>query len=171
MAARIYFDLDECLISTHLYASNLDKLEIDFSFRLEGARYHTIINPASLMLLEMARDLVGFSNVWILTASQKDYAREINKYSEFKFPEEQILSRDDIKSIVFQHENNPDYKNSHKKRGNVLIDNLPIELNEEKIIVGGISYKNYHQVPEFYGEYPEGFKEGVIEFLHRRFKK
>jgi hypothetical protein len=165
MINRIYWDLDHTLI----YADFPEVVsEFDVGIAIDGDIYHIKINPASYSLLSFSRNLVGANNVWLLTASIREYAEAVNRACDFKFPTDQILAREDISTLLPLCKWDAEFKNPHKHKNNVLIDNLPSRYNEEKMIVGGVLLDNYLQVEDYYGVYDERFADKVRQFLNEK---
>lgn len=156
--SRIFFDLDETLIYTmidefpkdHEYLSVIDNSGL-------GPDYHFIVNPYAKDMIEYAQSLVGNENIFILTAAGKNYARKINSTAKFGFREENIFSYDDIRARKFQSGwelYNVIVHEDLKDENNVLIDNLPYRLNDDKCNFIGIRdvQNRYIQVRDFYGD-------------------
>jgi hypothetical protein len=170
MINRCYFDFDECLVSTIIYNTGDEEFSFDYGFRIGKQTYHTKINPFAWSVLQFARNLIGPENVWGITTSTREYCERINSIALLKFPENQILAREDIEAIMGQIQYDPEYNNPHKHENNVLIDDLPPQRNEAKIIIGGITINNYCKVKAFYGLHDEDFKKEVQGFLTKRHK-
>lgn len=169
MINRIYWDLDETLISTLLFLGDEeDKYNFDIGINIEGDTYHIKINPAAWRVLEFSRKLVGNENVWMLTTSVEDYAKKVNKHCQLKFPENQIISREELKKLAHLCRWDAEFKNPYKNKNNVLIDNLIPRQNQEKMMVIGISVDNYLEVDDYYGAYDETFAEKVEDFLNKK---
>lgn len=165
MINRIYFDLDECLISSYVSLLNNETFQFDVSIGVEEEVFHVKINPSAFAVLSFARSLVGKEKVWMLTSSIREYAEAINSACNLGFSTDQILSREDIEKIVNLCRFDCEFNNPHQHKNNVLIDNLPCRNNEEKMIVGGISPERYLQVKDYYGQYDPSFSEKVKSFL------
>jgi hypothetical protein len=168
MINRLWLDLDEVLISSLEIKQGIEEFQYDIGIRVEDDIYHVKINPATYPLLSFSRNLLGKENVWLLTSSNRDYALKINQACDLRFPENQILTREDISAIVDHCRFGPEFKNPHKHKDNILIDNLPARQNEEKMIVGGIPLDNYLQVDDYYGHYQEGWREKIEEFINEK---
>lgn len=166
MISKIYFDNDQTLSHTE-YGSCGFGFEYDFEFFL-GDSYFTKVNPYALSLLKFARDLVGEENVFMLTYAHKDFATKVSNLAGFNFPEQRILSIEDINRF----HKTPKYRrsNTHECKRNVLIDNMFPRDNEEKMIFLGIGddwERRYCKVPDFYGIPTEDFEQRIVEFLKR----
>lgn len=169
MISKIWFDLDEVLVHTESFMP--EDLNFDFAFKIDEEIYYTKVNPSSYKLLEFSRNLISPENVWMLTSATRDYALEINKLAPFRFPENQIVAREELHKIVKEQKFDPDYKNPYKDQNSVLIDNLSPRYNEEKLICLGIkldTLDRYCKVDDYYGNQIEGFEEEVVEFLNRK---
>lgn len=167
MISKVYFDLDHTLIVSNSFQTE----DFDFAFKIDDEIYNVKVNPYSHPLLDFARNLVGPENAWMLTSSVRDYALHINKSAVLRFPEDQIVAREELNRIVEQERWNPEFKNPYKDKNSVLIDNLSPRENEEKMICLGIkldSLDRYCKVDDYYGLQIEGFEEGVVEFLNRK---
>lgn len=170
----IAYDLDESLIFSDIHEPNQSHV----SFSLEsGGTYYTIIRPCAKRLIDYARLLVGNENVYILTSSTTEYAREINRLAEFGFPDSHIIAREDLASLYFPtaYGGGTTIPSKFAHIDNVLIDNLNPRYNQEKISFLGIWKSvdtNYLQIRDYYGvNFPDDlFEEKVMEFLDERLK-
>jgi hypothetical protein len=108
-------------------------------------------------LIKFSRDLVGYDNVYILTAASTDYVNWCNKVLELGFdPNSNIFAREHMYEI----DRHPKFLDSH----NILVDDLPYR---EHLGYRGVSYKveflnmlpetQYIQVKPFtvWGDLPE----------------
>jgi|694.fasta_scaffold04283_18 hypothetical protein len=170
MIKNIFWDIDECLMHTSF---NADFEGHHFMFTLDGDRhkYHTKVRPAAASLIEYSRELLGHENVYILTASTRDYASKISELAGWNFDDSHILTRETLQ----QHEYPLAYGSrttlphatlSHAH--NVLIDNLHPRHNIEKMRLIGIDSSRYHHVQAYYGiTYPDcTFEKDVKHFLN-----
>jgi hypothetical protein len=143
MIHRIYFDLDETLIHTFHQPPNEDHFVHSYS----GFDYFTVINNDAIEMLQFARSLVGFDNVYVLTAAIRDYARTVCDVGKFNFSYSHIFSREDLAESRRNKELAVTYQNTN----NVLIDNLyPGRENIEKMDFLGIDVSRYCKVDDFY---------------------
>lgn len=175
MINKIFFDLDECLIHTELREPT--QKHISFCLDDYGGTYYSIVRPCAKRLIEFARNLIGAENVFILTAAIKPYACEINRLAEFGFPEDQILSREDINNHYFAtaYGGGSILASQHAHVDNVLIDNLEGRYNQDKVSFIGIWRSldtNYLKIRDYYGvNFPDDpFEENVMNFLEERHK-
>jgi hypothetical protein len=159
MIKRIFFDLDETLLHTHLGRPPVGVDYVTHPHTYGGTmEYHTVFRPCANELISFARDLVGHENVYVLTAATRDYARFMNEAGKFGFDHDQIFSREDIRNNSYS---SPGMYGSFtmyvKHPGvadpmNVLIDNLHSRENESKMTFIDIQDLNrYIQVQNFYG--------------------
>jgi hypothetical protein len=174
MIKRIFWDIDETLIhSSNIPFENQEQNVII----LNDEVISTIIRPVAIKVLQFSRNLVGAENVYILTASSKNYAEEINQQGNFGFNDDQILSREDMEKNYYH---NGPYGMGHTSphseladKNNVLIDNLPSMYNTDKMSFIGINSSRYLQIRDYYGvnynNEDEKFVSQVIDFL--TFKK
>lgn len=174
MINKCFFDLDECLIFSDIHPPN--QSHVSFSLK-SGGTYYTIIRPCAKHLIEYARNLVGQENVYILTSSTTDYAREINRLAEFEFPDSHIIAREDLVALYFPtaYGGGTTLPSKFSHVDNVLIDNLNPRYNQEKISFLGIWKSvdtNYLQIRDYYGvNFPDDmFEQKVMEFLNERTK-
>lgn len=176
MINQIYFDLDNCIAIANLFNQNSkDDLDYDFGFALENEIYgneiyQVKINPCAWNLISYARCLVGSGNVFILTSSAKDYANRINELALFRFPENQIIAREELDKTIWNMKFCPDYVNTYKNKDNILIDNLFPQENKDKMAFLGISLDNYLKVEDYYGHRIEDFEDKVIKFLKEKYE-
>lgn len=170
MIERIFFDLDECLLHSVYWEPDQDHLKIV----LDNEILYTMVRPCANALIEYARELVGNDKVYILTSSDKEYANEINRLAGFGFERDYILHRDILwdHTVTTAYDGTSTLPHSTAHKDNVLIDNLPMRYNENKIAFAGITSYNYYQVPEYYGvNFPDDpFEEDVKEFLSDRMR-
>lgn len=160
----VFWDLDETLI----HSMTDDNGDFDFTVVYDQGLWSTIdtyyvkVRQGSKDVIDYSRNLVGHKNVFILTAAVYEYAFDICNKADFGFNREQIISREQIK--FFAKRNESKYKNEN----NVLIDNLHVLDNQDKLKVIGIKKDRYLNIEGFYGNEIPGdtFKQDCIEFLN-----
>ena len=172
---RIFFDIDETLISTSVVDPNQDCFP--FSLENDPTAYYTIVRPCAQRLIDFARSLVGKENVHILTVATRDYARKVNELAGWGFNNEDIFAREDIEShshtIVgaYSHSSLVVDPHIYAHPKNVIIDNLPKAYNSGKIGFIGIWNKpeNYLQIRDYLGvNFPScTFEADVKDFLSK----
>ena len=172
MIKNIFWDLDQSLIATEFSAP--DQNHIRFALE-EGGVYYTMIRPCAKRLIEFSRQLIGPENVFILTASTKDYACEINLLAEFGFPRNQILAREDLQKSCFPtaYGGSSVVASEYADLDNVLIDNLDPRYNADKVAFLGMWRSidtNYFKVRDYYGvNFPnDPFESDIKAFLEER---
>jgi len=136
-----------------------------------GVVFHTIFRPQARDLIEHCRKLVGVDNVYILTSSLREYAHRLNIAGKFRFAEDHIFTREDLRKHEYAtayggtaYVGNKDILDEN----NVLIDNLPPRQNEGKCAFIGIrGQSHYIEVPGYYGvNFPnDQFLPNIIEKL------
>lgn len=140
----IYFDLDETLISTDVQTFTT---HIKTGERYLNLAYNAMVNY-EVTLREGAVDILNYAkklgDIKILTVADEEYAHDI--ISHFKFPVEKsdVYCRQDIylNRGVCQL-NNPGDRI-------LLIDNLPIKDNQDKVkFLGG--NVDYYNIEPYYG--------------------
>lgn len=173
MIKRIFFDLDETLLHTSVNGHPGQDCHV-FTFDDDpGITYYTIVRPEATEILAKARELVGDSNVYVLTTSRRDYATLLNELGKLGFPKEQIFTREDLDA----HRMATAYGGSATipstllaDLNNVLIDNLHPRYNENKCSFIGIqgSGPNYIQVRDYYGvHFPNNdFIHSIMQALY-----
>lgn len=173
---KIFWDIDETLIHTRTYETELYKH--DFHFCLEnGEEFYTCVRPCAKELIEYSRSLVGTENVHILTAASFDYAKKIVEKADWGFTDENIFSRETIQKyciriqamygvdkIVSPH--------PYAHRDNLLIDNLMACWNDEKTTLMGINQNNYCKVEDYFGDDSDNdiFFDTVKHFIKEKAK-
>lgn len=168
MINKIFWDNDECLISAYLFYKGEEEFDFDVGIRIENETYHIKVNPYAWKMLEFSRNLVGAENVWMITTGTRDYAEAVISSCDFRFPSNQILTREDINAMDDLIKFYPEYINPHKNKNNVLIDNLAPRYNEKKMRVLGIDSDNYCQVYDYYGVPNEEFEQTITDFLNEK---
>jgi len=161
----VFWDLDETLIHSMTQSNDGNH---DFTIHLDSGAwssvdtYYVKVRRDSKDVIDYSRKLVGHRNVLILTAATYEYAFDICNKADFGFNREQIISREQIKYFVRQQESK--YRNVN----NVLIDNLPVYNNRDKLKVIGIERDRYLNIEDYYGvDFPDdSFKQDCIEFLN-----
>lgn len=161
----VFWDLDETLIHSMTESKNGDH---DFPIHLDSGAwsstdtYYVKVRKDSKDVIDYSRKLVGHKNVLILTAATYEYAFDICNKADFGFNREQIISREQIKHFVRQRESR------FRNENNVLIDNLPVYDNRDKLKVIGIELERYLRIEDYYGvDFPDDpFKQDCIEFLN-----
>jgi hypothetical protein len=174
MIKRIFWDLDECLLHSAFGGPAPGAAK---SYTLgDGYTYHTICRPVAKQVIEFSRDLIGKENVFVLTTSTEEYAKNINRLFDFGFSEDQIFHRADIRGHSQSYPGAYGATHTFFKEHaladieNVLIDNLPPRENEEKCSMMGIKDKDrYLQIQDYYGKNlgNDSFVADVKEFLLR----
>jgi len=160
----VFWDLDETLI--HSMTESNDG-NYDFTIHLDNGAwssvdtYYVKVRRDSKDVIDYSRELVGHKNVFILTAATYDYALSICNKADFGFKEDQIISREHIRQFVKPQES------KYRNKNNVLIDNLPVYDNRDKLSVIGIRGDRYLKIEDYYGVdfSNELFKEDCKEFL------
>lgn len=146
MISRIFFDLDETLLHTQVNHDPEQECSVHKFDHPSNITYYTIMRPCAVSLIKFARLLIGKENVYVLTASTKEYARLMNKIGHLGFDHSHIISRETI--------------DDHNWRGechhlanplNVLIDNLPFSLNTSKTSIMNVLESRYIHVNDYYG--------------------
>lgn len=174
MIKNIFLDIDETLIYTYPYKFNEDFRtdEITLSFSDMSRDLYTYVRPCASKVIDAARALVGFDNVYILTTSIREYAEQVNSRAGWGFKNESIFTRENLRDalqhgIVTPH---PTLADSN----NVIVDNLPPRYNESKMTYIGIKQNQYLQVRDYYGttdpETENAFYEQVIGFLQQKYQ-
>lgn len=160
----VFWDLDETLIHSMEESNNGN---YDFSIHLDSGSwsstetYYVKVRKDSKDVIDYSRKLVGHKNVFILTAATYDYALDICTKADFGFNIEQIISREQIKFFVRPQQS------KYRNKNNVLIDNLPVYHNRDKLRVIGIGNDRYLHIEDYYGvdSSDDTFKQDCIEFL------
>ena len=171
MIKRIFQDLDECIL--HTVVNTIPSNEfVEFTLSEDIYTYRTMIRPCAKELFSYYNDTVGKENVYILTTSTLDYAKELNRLGEFGLDADHIYTREDIQqySISFGYGGEGTVAMPIADKDNVLIDNLSPRHNYNKMDMMGIVTKNYYQTPEYYGNNlnDEDFFENIKKFLKDR---
>jgi hypothetical protein len=170
MIENVFFDLDETLV----YSSIDEPEQEHFTIVLADGVYYTIIRPEAKEVLRFARELVGKDKVFILTAAMRHYAMEINVLGKFDFTYQTIHAMEDLQNNYVRGAYGGGYVIPSKlaNPNNVLIDNLPIHKNFEKLQYIGIKLGggNYLQVDDYYGvNFPDcTFEKDVKAFLETK---
>jgi len=171
MIKRIFWDIDECLIYTRV---NRDPKQecLTFTLDADSNTYYTIVRPSALEVIEHSRNLVGADNVYILTTSTRDYARKITMLAGWNFANANILTRETLHDHQYStaYEGRAMLAHTTAHKHNVLIDNLPLQHNLDKMHLIGIDHKGYHHVCEYYGinHTDTEWKEDVLAFLNMK---
>ena len=166
---KIFFDLDECILHS-MWGKSEIKESIggidDFVFNIGYEQYRTVIRPGARECIAYAREQVGADNVYVLTASVKEYANLINTTAELGFKTEQIFHRADIREVVAKRQGSPEF------RPCIIIDNLSYNDNMEKCYFLRIDYTDYQRVQNFYNDRTTDldFITTVKAFIDRRIK-
>ena len=173
MIKNIFFDLDECLIHTQV-DEDPEQYCLKFTLGEDLNNYYTLVHPRANFLVDYARKRTRFENVFILTTSTKDYASKINELAGFGFPEENILGRETLKKHHFPTAYGGSATIPMKgiaNKDNILIDNLPWNVNFSKISLIGITTDRYLHVRDYYGvNYPDDiFEKRVTEFIDEKY--
>jgi hypothetical protein len=171
MIKNIFWDIDETLI--HTETRSFGRGYNDVKFELDGFPYYTVIRPCSNSLIEFSREMVGKDNVYILTTATTDYAREINRIAGWNFEHDHIIAREDISNHKYTLPYGGKSISRHKVAdvNNVLIDNLPIRDNYDKVdLIGIVDRDRYFKIRDYYGvNFPnDSFDSDVREFLTQK---
>jgi len=171
MINKIFWDIDETLIHTTTSTFALKKAK-HISFKLKNDRYDygTIIRESAQQVIDYTREVVGFDNVYILTAATAEYANKINELAGWGFHENNIIAREIIAQHALSYEyKDENYCNNLANENNVLIDNLRYRDNYDKTNLIGIDEDRYLKVFDFYGaEYEkEDFPSIVRAFIEK----
>jgi phosphoglycolate phosphatase-like HAD superfamily hydrolase len=167
MIKNIFFDIDETLIHSAYDKPGFrnDYLELTF---IEGRNLYTLVRPCADKIIQYARNLVGFENVYILTTATREYAEQVNDGAGWNFDVKSIFTREDLRDATRVGTTIPHPTLAHPN--NVIIDNLPKRYNETKMTYIGISADRYFHVMDYYGAHDEDleqfFYEDVVEFLN-----
>ena len=130
MITKIFLDFDNTLASS-LYASDEKHADQLFDmhteyfvgdkFELSDGWYVTFRRPCAIKLIEFCNDLVGRSNVYILTYSKLEYIQKCNEILKLGFdPKTNIFSREDLEKYSFAFPC-PDFIDTK----NILVDDIP----------------------------------------------
>lgn len=141
MINKIFFDVDETLIHS------CDTLHTQFSRPAENhyEDYVTAVRKGTPEVLDLARELVGHENVYLLSVGTRPYIFALNEGFGWGFDQGNIFARD-----YFNHGR----LEGLSDQNNVLIDNLPAIHNDRKVCFVGIHQNwqdRYFQVRDFYG--------------------
>lgn len=172
MITRIFFDIDSTLIYTDLSDPEQDHIKF---YLIDDARpYYTIIRPSAKKLIDFARNLVGFDNVYILTSAIKEYAEIINDKAGFGFEKDRIFAREDMEHNTYYTAYSGSAclgNESILDKDNVLIDDLPFRYNVRKMSFIGIDSSRYLNIEPYYGvnNREEEFFGSVCEFLKEKY--
>lgn len=162
MIERIFFDLDETLLHTIVGCHPGEDCHMHKNVSYEENSYFTLFRPGSNDLIKFARDLIGFKNVYILTAATREYAIEVNRGGNFDFDHDHIFARED-QELCTHKGGGWSYGSSYyvpnkqiAHPNNVLVDNLRARENFGKITFIGINdneedEENYIKVRDYYG--------------------
>ena len=174
MIKRIFLDLDSTLIFTALDDPEQDHIKF---YLIDDARpYYTIIRPSAKKLIDFARNLVGFDNVYILTSAIKEYAEIINDKAGFGFEKDHIFAREDMQHNTYYTAYSGSAclgNESILDKDNVLIDDLQFRYNVGKMSFIGIDSSRYLNIEPYYGvnNREEEFFEDVSTFLLTKMKE
>jgi len=167
MIKNIFFDIDETLIhsSYDKPCFRNDYLTLKF---VEGRDLYTLVRPCADKIIQYAKNLVGFENVYILTTSTREYAEQVNAGAGWNFDVASIFTREDLRDATQIGTTIPHPTLAHTD--NVIIDNLPKRYNGNKMSYIGISEDRYFHVDDYYGAHDDDleqfFYEDVVEFLN-----
>ena len=174
MIKRIFQDIDECILHTFCNEEPGGGIKF-FEFNLENDPhiYRTVFRPCVNELFEYYNSVVGKDNVYILTASTREYAQTLNKLGKFGLDNDHIITREDISKRTYSvgwGRDNCTIQHKLANKDNVLIDNLPYRYNSSKTNMMQISPKNYYNTIDYYGvEYAEeSFLEDIKKFIEER---
>jgi len=174
MIKRIFIDCDETLIFGDRQLR--EKKDCDFTIVLEyGGIYDVKVRPSAHDVINLARNYVGIDNVYLLTIATREYATEISVQANFGFTSDNIISREDINEARFNtmyggYQYGTNVNLSHSD--NVLIDNLPVRENGQKMIYIGIKPDRYLNITPYYGFdlKDDDFYSSVENFLLQKSK-
>ena len=173
MLKRIFIDCDETLISADVSLRNPP--QCDFTVVLEHGCYDIRVRPSAHDVIKLARDYVGHVNVYLLTIATREYATEVSIGANFGFANSQIISRENINEARFNtmyggYQYGTNVNLSHSD--NVLIDNLPVRENGQKMIYIGIKPDRYLNITPYYGFdlKDDDFYSSVENFLLQKSK-
>jgi hypothetical protein len=172
MIKNIFFDIDETLIHSSYgkpYFRN-DYLTLKFA---EGRDLYTLVRPCADKIIQYAKNLVGFENVYILTTSTREYAEQVNDGAGWNFDVASIFTREDLRDATLNGTTIAHPTLAHAD--NVIIDNLPTRYNSTKMEYIGINQDQYLQIRDYYGttdyETENAFYEQVIGFLQQKYQE
>lgn len=172
MIDKVFFDIDNTLIHTE-YEPFPDGIQ-DKRFTLGGHDYYVVLREGAKEVVEYAQEMVGEGNVYILTAAIRSYTERILRLFDIKIPSENIFTREDVdnQSCTTIYGGRVVYQNPIGKYTNAMIDDLPFELNPNKVAFMNFDKENYLQVRPFYGvnRLDYSFEDTVKEFLKSRIK-
>lgn len=167
MIKNIFFDIDETLIRSSYYKPGFTDNYLKLTF-VESRELYTLIRPCADKIIQYARNLVGFENVYILTTSTREYAEQVNAGAGWNFDVASIFTREDLHDATQNAITIPHPTLAHPN--NVIVDNLPKRYNSNKIAYIGISADRYFQVDDYCGaddqDFEQFFYEDVVEFLN-----
>lgn len=172
MINAIFWDLDENLLHS-LFPTQDVRGQNYLSIELkDGEILYTIVRPCANKVIEYSRSLVGAENVYILTSAVREYALQINEKAGFRFTPDKVFAREDHAPVRmgygYSYLTHPKWS-----KDNLLIDNLPYEVNQTKVnFIGNIPKENYLKTRDYYGvNFPgDPFEENIYKFLDERMK-
>jgi hypothetical protein len=172
MIKRIFQDLDECILHTMVNSMpNEGEKYLEFILGEDLHTYRTLVRPCAKSLFEYYNSIVGKENVYILTASTREYARHLNSVCEFGLDNDHIYSREDMDqhSISYGYGGKGTLPMSIAHKDNVLIDNLHWRYNAIKTNLIGIREDRYHQTKDYYGInlQNDGFFDDIKSFIEK----
>lgn len=166
----VFWDLDETLVHTYLYNQKFQS-DCDFVFDYLGQSKTKVachVRKSAMEALKLSRDRFGPENVFILTGAPRDYAETINARAMFGFTSEQIISKEIIYARGMHHVNIDPLRLTNKN--NILIDDLNIRHNLNKVDLVGVKPKRYLQVRPYYGYdlYDDNLLNVTQKFLNKQ---
>jgi hypothetical protein len=172
MIKNIFLDIDETLIHSSYDKPGFrnDYLTLKFA---EGRDLYTIVRPCADKIIQYAKNLVGFENVYILTTSTREYAEQVNDGAGWNFDVASIFTREDLRDATLNGTTIAHPTLAHAD--NVIVDNLPPRYNLTKMAYIGIDTDQYLQVRDYYGttddETESAFYEQVVNFLQQKYQE
>ena len=174
MIKNIFLDIDETLIHSAYYKfdKNIRNDAITLSFFDMSPNVYTYVRPCAAKVIAAARALVGRDNVYILTTSTCEYAKQVNEGAGWNFKNESIFTREDLRDAYQHGVTTPHHTLADPN--NVIVDNLPPRYNFTKMAYIGIDQTRYLQVRDYFGatdhETESDFYEQVTDFLEQKHK-
>lgn len=166
---KVFFDLDETLIHTE-FKSYDPRCKV---ISLSDGDYFFRIKPDAIDAINVACELVGRENVYILTVATRDYAKAILKISEFGIPFDRLFAREDLADCCVNTSFGASTTLPHvdfEKTRNILIDNLPAIGNFHKVAFLNMDTDDYMNVRDYFGvDFPgDEFASNVSDFISER---
>ena len=175
MIKNIFLDIDETLIHSAYRKFNEDYRNdaLTLSFLNMSPDVYTYVRPCAAKVIAAARALVGSDNVYILTTSTREYAKQVNEGAGWNFNNDSIFTREDLRDAYMNGVTIPHHTLADSN--NVIVDNLPPKYNESKMAFIGIDQTRYLQVRDYFGttddETESVFYERVVDFLQQKYQE